>query len=144
MPSVDLGKDAVLYLNAGSYGAPFLVPVENVRDLRMDLDVGEVDVSPRDFGGWAASARTIRRVAIDFNMLWVPTLTAFQAIRDAYLNGADIEVFAMSKPILTSGAQGLRATVGVFVFRKDEPLEGPQSVDVTLKPVIAEHPPQWV
>jgi len=49
-----LGLDARLYRNTGSYASPTWNFVQNVKDLTLNLEVGEADVSTRGTGGLAS------------------------------------------------------------------------------------------
>ena len=44
----------------------------------------------------------------------------------------------------TVGVQGLRATMAVTNFSRNEPLEEAITVSVTVKPTYAENAPEWM
>ena len=47
-------------------------------------------------------------------------------------------------PIGTAGSQGLRATMAVTNFSRNEPLEEALTVSVTVKPTYSANPPEWM
>ena len=64
--STRLGMDAKLYRNAGSFGSPIWTEVTNVKDLTLNLEKGEADVTTRANGGWRATVGTLKDASIDF------------------------------------------------------------------------------
>ena len=50
----------------------------------------------------------------------------------------------MDGDIETAGSQGLRATMSIMSFSRNEPLEEALTVSVTAKPTYAEHAPDWL
>ena len=57
--STRLGMDAKLYRNSGSFGSPIWTEVTNVKDLTLNLEKGEADVTTRANGGWRATVGTL-------------------------------------------------------------------------------------
>ena len=49
---VKLGLDARLYMNSGTYASPTWSGLNTVRDLTLNLETGEADVSTRSNQGW--------------------------------------------------------------------------------------------
>ncbi len=148
MATVRLGLEAVLYRNTGTYDSPVLVRVDNVKDLTLNLEANEADVSTRGNNGWEAIVRALKRASIDFGMVWNTEDVNFEAIKDAYLASSvaagSIEFFAMSADVDEADSEGFRATCMVTKFTKNEPLQEAQGVDVTLKPTYSDHAPEWV
>lgn len=143
-----LGLEGVVYRNSGTYVSPVLVKVGNVRDLTMTLETNTADVTTRDALGWRQIVAVLRDATIDFNMLWKTDDENFQAIKDAFLANTvaekTIEFFILSADVDEADSEGLRASFMVTTFNKNEPLEEAQNVDITLKPTISDHAPEWV
>lgn len=139
-----LGLDAVLYRNDGTYEAPDLVSVDNCRDLTLNLEKGEADVTTRGNNGWRATLGTLKDGSLEFEMVWDTADANFTAIRSAWFSNTPIEFFVLSASVDAPESEGLRATFAVLSFTKSEPLEEAQTVSVTIKPTYSAHPPEWV
>lgn len=141
---VKLGMDAKLYRNTGSYGSPVWNEVKNVKDVTLNLEAGEADVTTRGNGGWRANIATLKDASIEFEMVWDTADDDFTAIRTAFLTNAAIEFAVLDGPVATSGSQGLRASMAITNFSRAEPLEEAIKVSVTAKPTYATNPPEWM
>jgi len=141
--SAKLGMEAKLYRNTGSYESPVWAEVENVKDLALNLEAGEADVTTRANDGWRATIATLKDASVEFGMVWDTEDADFSAIQDAYFDGTSIEFAVMDGRIETEGSEGLRATMAVTAFSRDEPLEEAITVTVTIKPTYADNPPEW-
>ena len=53
---IKLGMEAKLYRNTGTYAAPTWVELTNVKDLTLNLEAGEADVTTRGNAGWRTTA----------------------------------------------------------------------------------------
>jgi hypothetical protein len=142
--AVKLGLDAKLYRNTGTYAAPVWNEVKNVKDVTLNLEAGEADVTTRGNAGWRATVATLKDASIEFEMVWDSADDDFGAIRDAFLNRSPIELAVMDGDIATSGSQGLRASCIVTKFSRNEPLEEEITVSVTVKPTYAANAPSWM
>ena len=141
---IKLGMEARLYRNTGTYAAPTWVEVANVKDLTLNLEKGEADVTTRANLGWRATVGTLKDGSIEFEMLWDAADAGFTAIQQAFFANTPIEFAVMDAPITQTGAQGLRASFSITKFSRSEPLEEAISVSVTAKPTYAEHAPEWM
>ena len=141
--SAKLGMEAKLYRNTGSYESPVWAEVENVKDLALNLEAGEADVTTRANDGWRATIATLKDASVEFGMVWDTEDADFSAIQDAYFDGTSIEFAVMDGDIETEGSEGLRATMAVTAFSRDEPLEEAITITVTIKPTYADNPPEW-
>jgi hypothetical protein len=65
---VRLGLDAKLYRNTGTYAAPVWNEVKNVKDLTLNLEAGEADVTTRGNNGWRATLATLKDGSVEFEM----------------------------------------------------------------------------
>jgi len=77
-------------------------------------------------------------------MLWDTEDEGFTAIQEAYFNNTCIEFAVMDGDIETAGSQGLRATMSITSFTRNEPLEEAMAVSVTAKPTYAAQAPEWM
>ena len=138
-----LGMNAKLYRNTGTYGTPTWNEITNVRDVTLNMDTEEADVSTRANAGWGAVSVAIKNAALEFEMVWDTADDDFTAIKDAYFNGTNIDLAAMDGDITVSGKQGLRAVFTVTGFSRQEPLKDALKVSVTLKPAYSANAPIW-
>ncbi|MEK7754315.1 MAG: phage tail tube protein [Acidobacteriota bacterium] len=141
--SIRLGLDAKTYRNTGNYDVPIWTEVPNVKDVTMNLESGEADVSTRANAGWRATVATMKEGTIEFEMLWDTEDAGFTAIKNAYFNNTPIEMAVMDGSITVPGAQGLRASFSVMSFSRKEALEEALTVSVTLKITHSAHAPEW-
>ena len=141
---IKLGMEAKLYRNTGTYAAPTWVELTNVKDLTLNLEAGEADVTTRGNAGWRATVATLKDGSIEFEMVWDTTDTNFTAIQSAFFNGTDIEFAVMDGDITSSGSQGLRATMSITNFSRSEALEEALMVSVNAKPTYAVNAPEWM
>lgn len=148
MPLTRLGLEGKLYRNTGNYAVPVLSEVTNIKDLTLNLEKNTADVTTRGSLGWRQMVAVLKDSTIDFNMVWRPSDTHFAAIKTAFLatdvDAGSIEFFILSADVDEADSEGLRATFMVEKFSKNEPLEEAQNVDVTIRPTISDHPPEWV
>ena len=141
---IKLGMEAKLYRNTGTYAAPTWVELTNVKDLTLNLEAGEADVTTRGNAGWRATVATLKDGSIEFEMVWDTTDTNFTAIQDAFFNNTDIEFAVMDGDVAASGSQGLRATMSITNFSRSEALEEALMVSVNAKPTYAVNAPEWM
>ena len=66
---VKLGLDAKLFQNTGTYATPTWDEITNVRDLTLNLEAGEADVTTRGNAGWRATVATLKDGSIEFEMV---------------------------------------------------------------------------
>jgi len=141
---VKLGMEAKLYRNDGDYETPDWVEMTNVKDLTLNNEKGEADVTTRKNNGWRATVGTLKDGSIEFEMVWDTEDENFTAIQEAYFGNTSVEFAVMDGDIEEAGSQGLRATMSVMNFTRNEPLEEAITVSVTAKPTYAEHAPDWL
>ena len=138
-----MGHEAKLYRNKGTYESPSWDEVTNVKDLSSACDADEADVSTRKNAGFKASAQGLKDASVDFGMVWDTEDLDFSAFQDAFFDGTPIEVAVMDGDITVTGSEGLRATMAVMGFSRNEPLGEALTVAVSLKPTFADNPPEW-
>src|SRR5579885_1704197 len=134
--AVKLGLDAKLYRNTGTFASPAWNEIANVKDVTLNLEAGEADVTTRGNAGWRATVATLKDGSIEFEMVWDTADDDFAAIRDTFLNRGAMEFAVMDGPMNVPGSQGLRATCMVTNFSRNESLEEAITVSVTVKPTF--------
>ena len=144
MATFILGKDAKIYQGTAGGALGTLTEMSNVKDVTLNLEAGEADVTTRGNAGWRATVATLKDGSIEFMMVWDTEDDDFTALRDAFLNHTSIEFAVMDGDIETAGSQGLRAACAVTNFSRNEPLEEAITVSVTVKPTYSENPPEWM
>ena len=138
-----LGMNAKLYYNTGTYGSPTWTEISNVRDVTLSLERGDSDITTRGGGGWRQSVATIADGSVDFQMVWDNTDTAFTAIKTAFIDATTVEFLVLDGSSSTTGNQGLRATMAITSFSRNEGLEDALTVDVSAKTAYADNAPAW-
>ena len=141
---VRLGMEARLYRNTGDYATPVWEEVSNVKDVTLNLEKGEADVTTRANGSWRATVGTLKDASVEFQMVWDTEDAAFTEIQLAFFSNSPIEFAIMSGAMIDPDAEGLRATCDVFNFTRNEALEEAIMVDVTIKPTYAANAPAWI
>lgn len=138
------GNDCILYRNTGTFGTPVWDDVPNVRDLTLNLEKGEADVTTRGSGGWRQKIGTLKEGSVEFEMVWEPGDADFEAFRDAWLDNELIDVAVMDGDIEEAGRQGLHAVMEVLSFSRAESLEEGVMSSVKLSPGFSEDAPEWL
>ncbi len=134
--AIVLGLDAKLLRGAaGSTGA---TEVKNVKDLTLNLESGEADVTTRATKGWKASVATLKEASLEFGILYDTEDEDFTAFQAAYFGNTPISLF------VTDGAgSGLDADWSITGFSIEQPLEEALTVSVTAKPTASTRAPVW-
>ena len=135
--AVVLGLDAVLLRGpAGSTGS---TEVKNVKDLTLNLESGEADVTTRATSGWKASIATLKEASLEFGILYDTEDADFTAFRDAYFSNTALALF-----VTDGNGSGLDADWSITGFSVEQPLEEAVTVSVTAKPTASTRAPAWV
>ena len=142
--AVKLGMDGKLYWNDGTYEVPDWQEIDNARDVTLTNEKGEADVSSRKNAGFRARVGTLKDATIEFEMVWDTEDDNFVAIQEAYFGNTALEFAVMDGDIEESGSEGLRATMDVMSFTRNEPLEEAMTANVTVQPTYAVNPPAWM
>ena len=147
---VKLGMSAKLYRNSGSYESPDWEEMPAIKDVTLNLETGEADLTTRGNAGWRATIATIKDGSVEFEAIWDSDDAGFTALRTAYFENSSIEVAVMDGDIEEAGSEGLRATMSVTNFSRNEPLEEAITASITLKPTYAKDAagdpiaPEWL
>ncbi len=142
--SIRLGMEAKLVRNTGDYATPVWVEISNVKDVTLNLEKGEADVTTRANGGWRATVGTLKDASLEFQMVWDTEDAAFTAIQQAFFDNTPIEFAVMDGAMTDPDSEGLRATFDIFNFTRNENLEEAIMVDVSIKPTYAANAPEWI
>jgi len=136
-----LGMNAKLYRCAtlinDSDNTPALatwILIGNVRDLTLNLETGEADITTRGNDGWRQTAATLKDGSLEFEMVWDPGDAAFTAVQTAWDTPTEIGIAALDGAEDAAGSQGLAGNFSVTNFTRTEPLEEALIAAVTLKP----------
>jgi len=141
-----LSEDAIIYYNSGTYGVPTWVELTNVRDVSLNLEMGEIDVTTRASGGWTENVPGLLTSSVDFGMLWDNDDAGFTAVREAFFAKSGLEFLVLdgAHDATDGNSQGLRATCMIGNFTRNETLGEALTVDVSIKPVKnSSSSPEW-
>jgi hypothetical protein len=130
------GRNGKAYFGAALAALADMVEMSNVKDVTMNLDAAEGDVTTRANGLWAAVATGHLKCSVDFEMIWDPDDVGFAAIKAAFLASAPLELAFLTAGKAVSKSEGPKGSFVVTKFNRKEPLQGEIAitVDVTVKP----------
>jgi hypothetical protein len=137
--ALQLGMNAVL--KHGTAGAIANTALGKVKNVTLNLETGEADVTTRGNNGWKATVSTLKDASIEFEMVWDTSDAGFTAIKNAYFGNSAIALLALDKD--AAGGQGLDADFMITNFTREEPLDAAITVKVTAKPTLSTRAPQW-
>ncbi len=136
--AIKLGMEAKLLY--GAAGATATTELTNVKDVTLNLETGEADVTTRGNQGWRATVATLKNGSVEFEMIWDTSDAGFTAIREAYFNNTAIALAILDG----ANGEGLDADFSITNFTRNEPLEEAMTVSVTAKPTYSTRAPAWV
>ena len=137
--AIVLGLDAKLF--RGAAGSRASTEVTNVKDLTLNLESGEADVTTRATKGWKASAATLKEASLEFTILYDTEDADFTAFQAAYFGNTPLALFVSDGQ---DTAHGLDADFSITAFSVEQPLEEAISVSITAKPTASTRAPEWV
>jgi len=138
---VVLGLDAKLKYKAGgqAVGGDY-TELTTARDVTLNLEKGEADVSSRGGGGWRATAAALKDASLEFDLIWDSGDAGFAAVKDAWFNGTLIAFQVLD----ADSGEGLQADFEIISVSRSEPLEEGLSVSVTAKVAYSATAPSWI
>ena len=136
-----LGMNAKIYQGEAGADLTSLAEMANVKDVTLNLEAGEADVTTRANQGWRATAPTLRECTAEFEMLWKPGDDGFDAIKTAFLTSSTIRLAVLTGESTASGTEGPLGDFSITNFSRSEPLEEGVTVSVTAKLAVFE---EWV
>jgi hypothetical protein len=141
MAQFTLGKNCKLYFSAtlltGSNTATVLssaTEVGNIKDLTLNLEKGESDVTTRGDGGWTVLAPTLKTATVDGQVKWLASDAFFTAVQTSYNSDTEYSWFVLDGDKATVGVQGFVANFIVYNFTRNETLTEAVMVDFSAKP----------
>ena len=134
--AIVLGLDAKLL--RGAAGATGATEVKNVKDLTLNLESGEADVTTRATQGWKASVATLKEASLEFGILYDAEDADFTAFQAAYFGNTPIALF-----VTDGNGSGLDADWSITGFSMEQNLEEAVTVSVTAKPTASTRAPVW-
>ena len=141
---VKFGIDGKLYFATGGIGGtPAWSELSGVKNVTLNVQGKEVDVTTRANGGFAAADISLMDAAIEFEMPLDPTDTGYQALETAFFARSLLGMAVMSGGITVAGSRGLWADCKITQFNREESLEDAMVVKVTAKPTHSANAPQW-
>jgi len=135
-----IGSVGAIYYNNGTATTPSWVEIATVRDVTLNLSANEVDDTSRTNQGWRSKLQGLREWGADFEMIYEPTDTAWEKVRESFFDGTSIEILVLDQDISVDGSEGVRGTVFVTEFSRAEPLEEVMSNATTM---VGSGTPQW-
>ncbi|MHB1158234.1 MAG: phage tail tube protein [Phycisphaerales bacterium] len=136
-----LGMNAKIYQGASGAALATLIEMGNVKDVTLTLNAGEADVTTRANQGWRATAPTLRECTAEFEMLWKPGDTGFDAIKTAYLTSGGVRLAVLTGARDAPGTEGPVGDFSITNFSRNEPLEEGVTVSITAKLAVFD---QWL
>ena len=136
--AIRLGMEAKIY--HGAAGSTATSELTNVKDVTLNLETGEADVTTRGNQGWRATVGTLKEGSVEFEMVWDSDDSGFTAIKNAYFNNTPIALAILDY----ENGEGLDADFSITNFSRNEPLEEAITVSVTAKPTYSTRAPAWV
>ena len=128
----------VAKLLRGTAGATGATEVKNVKDLTLNLESGEADVTTRATQGWKASVATLKEASLEFGILYDTEDADFTAFQAAYFGNTPIALF-----VTDGNGSGLDADWSITGFSMEQNLEEAVTVSVTAKPTASTRAPAW-
>lgn len=128
-----LGMNAKVYQGSAGGELAALSEMTNVRDVTLNLEAGEADVTTRGNAGWRATAPTLRECTAEFEMLWKPGDDGFDAVKTAFLSSATLRLAVLTGERTDSGTEGPLGDFSITRFSRSEPLEEGVTVSVAAK-----------
>jgi hypothetical protein len=135
-----IGLNAELYLGvAGSGGATYTTPMNNVLDLTLNLEHNEAEITCRG-SEWDLFALTTKKCELSFEIIWDESDNDFLEILDAWVDKEVINIKCLS----SANGSGIEGEWQVFKLERTEPLKDVIKASVTIKPTYATRYPQWI
>lgn len=128
-----LGMNAKIYQGTTGGEVTALTEMANVKDVTATMEAGDADITTRANSGWRSTAPTLRTLNVEWEMVWKPGDTGFDAVKGAYLGGTTLELAVLDGPRATAGNQGPKGSFAITQFSRKEPLEQAITVSVSAK-----------
>lgn len=140
-----LGRECKLYFKRGGYAsANTWREAQLARDVSLNLEKAEADVTTRGNDGWEAIVGALKRATVEAELLQDTEDEAFQIAQDSFVGDDLIGVAIMDRAITDADATGIQFDGEVLTFNRSEPLTEAVTVSTTIKPTYSANPPQWL
>lgn len=124
-----------LYYNTGTNASPVWVEISKAKDVNFPISLGEADSSARD-NEFKTSEPTLIGIELTFGYQYEPgTDTVFSALMTMALARTDKQFAAADGNVATTGTNYLKFYGKIFGLSGDQPLDGVETKEITLKPV---------
>ena len=141
MAETYLGLDGKLNFKVGGQaGGGGWTELTNCQDVTATLQKGEADVTTRASGGWEQVKGALKKLSLEWKMIWDPEDAGFQAVKNAFFNDELIGLQCLDK----QNGQGPQADFEVLEFSRPQPLGEAQVVNVKVKIGRSATPPSWI
>ncbi|RPI60587.1 MAG: hypothetical protein EHM48_07005 [Planctomycetaceae bacterium] len=131
------GFEAKLYFSAtplaGLPSTATWTELSIVKDITLNDELEETDVTTRSGAGRKATDVGMRDNSIDLEITWTPGNGGFDAMLAAYKGRNLIAIAVMDGDIATAGKTGVASNWKVTKFTRNEPLGGQVTANVTIK-----------
>lgn len=126
--------DAKIYVEPNGLSAvPTWQEITDAENVTLSMTKQEASINNRaSKNEKLLSGNKVREIS--FTITYDPADAQYETLRDAFENDTLIAIAAMDGNIATSGSEGLQMDVEVVQFNRQEPQNGPITVDVTVKP----------
>ena len=130
-----LGLDAKLYYSANSIGDNSVTwnEISDAEEVTLNIEPNEATIKNRA-SGWEKSLRGQKVASIEFTVTQNLGNTAYEALRDKHVSGADIALAVASGVINTNGTEFFMMDAVLLGWSQSEPLEEAKTVAITAKP----------
>lgn len=141
---IRLGLDGKMFRGeAGAAQTSINIEMKTVKDVTLNLEKGEADITDRSANGWRVYVGTLKEGTLEFNINYDTESEDFKTLLNAYLNNTALAFF-----VTDGDGSGLLADFVITQFNKEEPLEEAQTVSVTARPTniggASGRAPQWI
>ena len=128
-----------LTLSAHAWSDASWTEITAARDVTLDGDADEADVTSRGSGGHKQTRAALRDSPATFDVVWdgdpsVEPGKAIHALRAAWWAGTEVALAIMDAGAAVSGAQGVFGNFSVLNCSRAEPLGDAMIISVTVKP----------
>lgn len=138
-----LDINAKLYRNTGTYGAPILSEVSLISDLSVTVAWDEASADARE-----SRIKQFRKtlLGLDFTGRLKKKIgdANYEAIMDAMLSDATLDLFILDGDKDTVGVRGWRCDAQIFSASEDQALGNVLYEDIIIKPSLETNPPKAV
>lgn len=119
--------------------------IDIAKDVTLNLEQAEADVTTRGNAGWRAKVGTLKEGTVEMQIQWDTSNAAFTALITAWLNNAIIGLSVLDETyVSTSAGTGLITNFVITNFSREESLEEAMTVNVTAQPTYSTVVPGWL